>query len=107
MTERLDPYEIFAEDEIRVTRFPAAEGAPASGQHEQLSAADRQRTCAACGGAFEAGQRTELEVLLDGGVRYVAVHAGHTTYSPAREQEASTRLRAIGVAPPEKDERAA
>jgi len=56
------------------------------------SAAERQRTCAACGGEFRPGQRTEVEVLLDGEVRYVAVHAGHTTYSPRRERAAATRL---------------
>ncbi|WP_329044048.1 hypothetical protein OG738_23235 [Amycolatopsis sp. NBC_01488] len=47
-------------------------------------AAARQRTCAACGGAFEPGRRTELEVLIDGEVRYVAVHAGHSTHAPVR-----------------------
>ncbi|MDQ7806733.1 hypothetical protein Q5425_23585 [Amycolatopsis sp. A133] len=56
------------------------------------SAAERQRTCAACGAAFQLGDRTEVEVLLDGEVRYVAVHAGHTTYSPRRERAAATRL---------------
>ncbi|MGW4065870.1 hypothetical protein ACWEGE_46805 [Amycolatopsis sp. NPDC004747] len=56
-------------------------------------AADRQRTCAACGAAFAAGERTEVEPLLDGEVQYVAVHAGHTTYSPKRERAAASRLR--------------
>lgn len=56
-------------------------------------AAERQRTCAACGGPFAPGEHTEVEVLLDGTVRYVAVHPGHSTYSPAREGEAAARLR--------------
>ncbi|MEU7787783.1 MULTISPECIES: hypothetical protein [unclassified Amycolatopsis] len=56
-------------------------------------AAERQRTCAACGGAFVPGEHTEVEVLLDGMVRYVAVHPGHSTYSPAREGEVAARLR--------------
>ncbi|MFI5565341.1 hypothetical protein ACIA2T_39120 [Amycolatopsis japonica] len=37
-----------------------------------MSAAERQRTCAACGGAFEPGERTELETVVDGGILYVA-----------------------------------
>jgi len=62
-------------------------------------AADRQRTCAACGAEFTAGERTEVEVLLDGEVRYVAVHPGHTTYSPSRERTVAGRLgRARGQA---------
>jgi hypothetical protein len=56
------------------------------------SAAERQRTCAACGAEFRPGDRTEVEVLLDGEIRYVAVHGGHTTYSPRRERAVKTRL---------------
>ncbi|WP_051767967.1 hypothetical protein [Amycolatopsis vancoresmycina] len=55
-------------------------------------AAARQRTCAACGGPFEPGRRTELEVLIDGEIRYVAVHSGHSTHAPARERLATSRL---------------
>ena len=43
-----------------------------------LSAAERQRTCAACGHPFEPCCRTGLEVFLDGEVRYAAVHEGCT-----------------------------
>ncbi|WIY02257.1 hypothetical protein QRX60_51190 [Amycolatopsis mongoliensis] len=56
-------------------------------------AADRQRTCAMCGAEFRLGDRTEVEALSDGEVRYVAVHPGHTTYSPSRERAAARRLR--------------
>jgi transcriptional regulator NrdR family protein len=49
-----------------------------------VSAAARQRTCAACGGRFRAGERTNIEVVLDGMVRYVAVHPGHSTFPPRR-----------------------
>ncbi|WP_290056316.1 hypothetical protein [Amycolatopsis solani] len=72
-------------------------------------AAERQRTCAACGGAFLPGEHTEVEVLLDGMVRYVAVHPGHSTYSPAREGEAAARLRELTSArqAEERDDRAA
>lgn len=48
-----------------------------------MSAVKRQRTCAVCGRPFTLGEPTDLEPLLDGVVRYVAVHAGHTTH-PAR-----------------------
>jgi hypothetical protein len=68
----------------------------AAADHGTPSAADRQRTCAACGAAFAAGERTGVEVLLDGEVRYIAVHPDHTTYSPVREQRAATRLREAG-----------
>jgi len=49
-----------------------------------MSAASRQRSCAACGAGFAPGARTEVEVLLDGEVRYVAVHPGHSTFAPLR-----------------------
>jgi hypothetical protein len=55
-------------------------------------AAARQRTCAACGAPFEPGRRTGLEVLIDGEIRYVAVHSGHSTHAPARERLATSRL---------------
>ncbi|MBE1502106.1 hypothetical protein H4696_009206 [Amycolatopsis lexingtonensis] len=73
-------------------------------------AAERQRTCAACGGAFVPGEHTEVEVLLDGVVRYVAVHPGHSTYSPAREGAVAARLRELAKthqAEEERDSRAA
>jgi hypothetical protein len=56
-------------------------------------AADRQRTCAVCGAEFTRGERTEVEAFSDGAVRYVAVHPGHTTYSPSRERAAARRLK--------------
>ncbi|NBH02744.1 hypothetical protein [Amycolatopsis sp. SID8362] len=68
-------------------------------------AAERQRTCAACGGAFVPGEHTEVEVLLDGIVRYVAVHPGHSTYSPAREGAAAARLREFTQARQAEEER--
>jgi hypothetical protein len=58
-------------------------------------AADRQRTCAVCGAEFRPGERTEVEAFSDGEVRYVAVHPGHTTYSPGREQAAARRLKGM------------
>lgn len=57
-----------------------------------MSAAARQRSCAACGALFLPGERTDVEVLLDGRVRYVAVHPGHSTYPPLRERLATRRL---------------
>jgi len=62
-------------------------------------AAARQRTCAACGAAFEPGRRTELEALIDGEIRYVAVHSGHSTHAPARERMATSRLPAAAPDP--------
>ncbi|RSM38835.1 hypothetical protein DMA12_31675 [Amycolatopsis balhimycina DSM 5908] len=58
-------------------------------------AAVRQRTCAVCGAEFAPGARTEMEVLHDGEVRYVAVHPGHSTYARARENTVADRLRRI------------
>ncbi|MGK4592868.1 hypothetical protein [Amycolatopsis sp. w19] len=57
-----------------------------------MSAAERQRTCAACGGPFAPGERTGLETVIDGGILYVAVHIGHSTYPPRREIEAARRI---------------
>ncbi|KZB84145.1 hypothetical protein [Amycolatopsis regifaucium] len=57
-----------------------------------MSAVERQRTCAACGGPFEAGERTGLETVVAGGILYVAVHSHHSTYPPRRESEAAHRL---------------
>ncbi|SFW72387.1 hypothetical protein SAMN04489730_3433 [Amycolatopsis australiensis] len=56
-------------------------------------AADRQRTCGVCGAEFRPDERTEVEAFTDGEVRYVAVHPGHTTHSPGREQAAARKLR--------------
>lgn len=100
MTERLDPYEIFAEDDdgfdVTTLFHPApAEPAPFT---PPLSAAERQHSCAACGAAFGRGERTEVEVLLDGEVRYVAVHPGHSTYAPQRERLAAAKLRGVTAA---------
>ena len=55
-----------------------------------MSAADRQRTCAACGGPFAEGEPTDVEVLLDGAVRYVAVHSGHSTFPRKGDGEVRT-----------------
>jgi hypothetical protein len=49
-----------------------------------MSAASRQRTCAACGGEFRVGERTDLEPLIDDSIRYLAVHAGHSTFPQRR-----------------------
>jgi len=54
-------------------------------------AARRQRTCAACGAPFTPGARTDVEVLLDGEVRYVAVHPGHSIYPPVRDRAVTHR----------------
>lgn len=70
-------------------------------------AASRQRTCAACGGEFVPGEHTEVEVILDGMVRYVAVHPGHTTYSSTRESQAAARLREFAKARLERGDQAA
>jgi hypothetical protein len=58
-------------------------------------AADRQRTCAACGAEFGPGERTEVEPFSDGEVRYAAVHAGHTTHAAGRERAAAHKLRQV------------
>jgi hypothetical protein len=55
-----------------------------------VSAAERQRTCAACGGPFAEGEPTDVEVLLDGTVRYVAVHSGHSTFPRNSDGEVRT-----------------
>jgi hypothetical protein len=52
-----------------------------------MSAVKRQRTCAACGAPLLPEQLTDLEPLLDGTVRYVAVHAGHSTHPRLRAPE--------------------
>jgi hypothetical protein len=49
-----------------------------------MSAALRQQTCAACGRPFVLGDVPELEVLVDDGIRYVAVHRGPCTTHPPR-----------------------
>ncbi|MEV7549467.1 hypothetical protein AB0N89_07575 [Amycolatopsis sp. NPDC089917] len=63
-----------------------------------MSAADRQRSCAACGGSFAPGERTGLEAVLDGEILYVAVHPWHSTYPPRREAEATRRLTTVTAA---------
>ena len=93
MTERLDPYEIYADDEFDPAPLLPPVPTPIRPVPGPLSAAERQRSCAACGVEFGGGERTEVEVLLDGEVRYVPVHPGHTTYAPQREREAAAKLR--------------
>ncbi|MFG1645306.1 hypothetical protein ACGFMK_33905 [Amycolatopsis sp. NPDC049252] len=88
MTEQLSPREGFADTETGPPPTAPARRGPES-------AAERQRTCAACGSGFEPGQPTGLEVLVDGEVRYVAVHRGHSTHAAARERQAASRLRAM------------
>ncbi|MFF1611674.1 hypothetical protein ACFVYA_28140 [Amycolatopsis sp. NPDC058278] len=61
--------------------------------NNHLSAAERQRTCAACGRPFEPGDRTGLEVFLDGEVHYAAVHESCSTYPAARESTIAGKLR--------------
>lgn len=97
MTERLDPYEIFADDDFDVGVLFHSAPAPVPILAAPLSSAERQRTCAGCGTAFGPGERTEVEVLLDGEVRYVAVHPGHSTYAPQREQLAAAKLRGFSL----------
>ncbi|RZQ61126.1 hypothetical protein [Amycolatopsis suaedae] len=53
-----------------------------------MSAAKRQRSCACCGKAFTDNERTEVEPLIDGMIRYVAVHPGHSTHPPPRRRPA-------------------
>jgi hypothetical protein len=64
-----------------------------------MSAAKRQRSCAACGGPLREGERTDLEPLIDGVVRYVAVHAGHSTHAPLRERWVAGRLARVRILP--------
>jgi hypothetical protein len=59
-----------------------------------MSAADRQKTCAACGGPFVPGERTDVETVIAGEILYVAVHAHHSTYPPRREAETAQHLTA-------------
>lgn len=54
-----------------------------------MSAVTRQQTCAACGKAFLPGELTDLEPLIDGMIRYVAVHAGHSTHPPGPDDVAA------------------
>ncbi|MEU0793647.1 hypothetical protein ABZ342_26540 [Amycolatopsis sp. NPDC005961] len=65
---------------------------PAPHPQSAAGAAARQRTCAACGARFAPDERTGLEVLIDGEIRYVAVHSGHTTHASARDRLALSRL---------------
>jgi hypothetical protein len=99
MTERLDPYELFAEDDFDpgAPDRPAAVARPPRGA-PPMSAAGRQRTCAACGAPFTAGQRSEIEPLLDGEIRYVAVHPGHSTHPPRRTRRPFTSSDGDGTA---------
>lgn len=62
-----------------------------------LSAAERQRTCAACGRPFEPGGRTGLEAFLDGEVHYAAVHENCSTHPAARESTIAGKLRRMGT----------
>lgn len=45
-----------------------------------MSAAHRQRTCAACGGELHEDDHVSVEPLIDPSVRYVAVHWDHSTF---------------------------
>lgn len=49
-----------------------------------MSAASRQKTCAVCGALLLATDRTSVEPLIDGQVRYVAVHWNHHTFPTAK-----------------------
>ncbi|WP_020670855.1 hypothetical protein [Amycolatopsis nigrescens] len=57
-----------------------------------MSLASRQKTCAACGKPFRCGDRTEVEPFIDGAIRYLAVHPGHSTYAVLRERSVEARL---------------
>lgn len=97
MTERLDPYEIYADDELDGDLLGLTWIEPPVRELQEqpdrkMSAAERQRTCAACGGQFEPGERTGLETVVDTEVLYVAVHAHHSTYPARRETEVAQRL---------------
>jgi hypothetical protein len=46
-----------------------------------MSLASRERSCAACGREFEPGEGFDIEPLIDQGVRYLAVHKNHSTFS--------------------------
>lgn len=47
-----------------------------------MSAASRQRSCAACGALFGEDDRVSVEPLVDEIVRYVAVHWACSTFHP-------------------------
>jgi hypothetical protein len=57
-----------------------------------MSAAKRQKTCACCGAPFTDSDRTEVETFIDGDIRYVAVHPGHSTFPARRRQRARPDL---------------
>ncbi|SDX61463.1 hypothetical protein SAMN05421504_103261 [Amycolatopsis xylanica] len=52
-----------------------------------MSVVKRQRTCAVCGAPFADGEQAELEPLIDGVIRYLAVHPGHSTWRRSYEEE--------------------
>lgn len=45
-----------------------------------MSAVSRQKTCACCGQDIKEGDRTNLEPLVDGIIRYVVTLWGHSTF---------------------------
>lgn len=45
-----------------------------------MSAAHRQVTCAVCGRPFDESDKINVEPLIDGPVRYVAVHWDESTH---------------------------
>lgn len=65
-----------------------------------MSVANRQRTCAVCGAPFVEGELTELEPLIDGVIRYVAVHVGHTTGAGRRRGRRPATDRSEETVPP-------
>jgi hypothetical protein len=68
-----------------------------------MSAAGRQRTCAVCGAEFGPTERTEVEAVIDGQVHYVAVHPGHSTFAPLRNNLRNRRYRRYSPLPPPLD----
>ncbi len=56
-----------------------------------MSTATRQHTCAVCGSPFLPQDRIDLEPLIDGAIRYIAVHAEHSTFAPPRLQHRTGR----------------
>lgn len=56
-----------------------------------MSAAHRQLTCAACGGPFVEESPVNIEPLIDGVIRYVAVHWSCTTHPVRTSLERRSR----------------
>lgn len=62
-----------------------------------MSAASRQKTCACCGREIKEGDRTNLEPLVDGLIRYVVTLWGHSTFRSVRVEGESGRESEPGI----------